>query len=369
MTVTHRLTKAERLVLEGRRVKATLAEAQVSSKNRCSVDWVSTTITAENLFGSVFWTAANQDFDGGFVSDVQVMAVLGRKLAEITGFRVGDFRPGRNYYDSTLKIVNDQGFEVGSVSGGGVYQKNTYLLMLNGTGCCFGKRGWQRRLYKFLKPLNAKLSRIDLALDFFDGGFGGVEGVRQACLNGGFDYNGRRPEGRMDGYWDAGHSRSFYVGRRGAKLVCAYEKGHQYGDLGDDWWRLELRYWSQDRVLPLECLIEPDRYFAGAHPYLQQLLDVSEPLRIKTKTKVQDHTADAVVGRKLRWLETTVAPSLVHLTKAFGAGPAGTAWIGDLIEKHATRELPRSLRTVPGEALKQGILRLLQPAEPASVAA
>ncbi len=364
----HRLTKAEKLVLEGRRVKATLAEAQASSKDRCSVDWVSSTVTSENLFKSLFWSLANQDFDGAFVSDVQALAVLGKKLAKITGFKVGDFRPGRNYYDSTLKIVNDQDVEVGSVSGGGVYQKDTYLLMLNGSGCTFAKRGWRQRLYKFLNPLKAKLSRIDIALDFFNGGFGGVEGVREACLNGGFDYNGRRPDGRMDGFWDAGHSRSYYVGRRGAKLVNAYEKAHQFGDMESEWWRLELRYWSQDRVLPLECLIEPDKFFAGAHPYLQQLLDVSDPVRIKTKTTVQDQTADAVVKRKLRWLETTVAPSLVHLTKAFDAGQAGMAWIGDLIQKHADRELPRSLRTVPSEILTQGILRLLQPAVPASAA-
>ncbi|MCO7637814.1 replication initiation factor domain-containing protein [Pseudomonas sp. S 311-6] len=367
--MTHRLTKDEKLVLEGRRVKMTLAQAQATSKDRCSVDWLSTTIKGTDLFNSLFWTLSNEHHEGEFVTEVQVMAILAKKVAAITGFQVGDLRPGRNHYDSTLRILNDEGEEVGSVSGGGVYQRDTYLIMLNGSGCTFAKAGWRQAMYDFLVPLNARLSRIDIALDFFEGGCGGVEGVREACMNGGFDYHGRRPQGRTDGYWDAGHSRSYYVGRRGAKLVNAYDKGHAYKDMESSWWRIELRYWSQDRILPLECLIEPDTYFAGAHPYMQELLDVSEAIRIKTKPKLEDVTTDAVVKRKLRWLETTVAPSLVHLTRAFDAGLEGMAWIGELIEKHAARELPRSLRTVPNALLKQGIQRILKPAEPASVAA
>ncbi|MDT9702441.1 hypothetical protein, partial [Streptomyces sp. P17] len=82
--------------------------------------------------------------------------------------------------------MNDEGEEVGSVSGGGVYQRDTYLIMLNGNGCTFAKPGWRQAMYDFLVPLNARLSRIDIALDFFEGGYGGVEGVREACLSGGF---------------------------------------------------------------------------------------------------------------------------------------------------------------------------------------
>lgn len=364
-----RLSKEEQLVLQGQRVKMTLAQAQVTSKDRCSVDWLSTTIKDADLFNSVFWTMSNEHHQGEFVTDIQVMAILARKVAAITGFQVGDLRAGRNFYDSTLRILNDEGEEVGSVSGGGVFQRNTYLIMLNGNGCTFAKTGWRKSMYDFLLPLNARLSRIDIALDFFEGGYGGVEGVRNACLNGGFDYNGRRPEGRTDGYWDYGHSRSYYVGRRGAKLVNAYDKGHAFKDMNSTWWRIELRYWSQDRILPLECLIEPDKYFAGAHPYLQELLDSSEPIRIKTKPKLEEMTVDAVVKRKLRWLETTVAPSLVHLSRAFGIGAEAIAWVGDLVEKHANRELPRSLSIVPNSLLKEGIQRILMPAEPASVAA
>jgi phage replication initiation protein len=366
--IQHKLTKAEKLVLEGQCVKATLAEAQVSSEHRCSIDWVSTTVTAENLQKSLFWTLANQDHDAAFVSDVQMAVVLGRKLAQILGFQVGDLRPGRNHYDTSLRIDNDQGVEMASVSAGGVWQKDTVLLMINGSGCTFAKRGWQRRLYEFLTPMKAKLSRIDLALDFFDGGFGGVAGVREACLNGGFDYNGRRPDGRMEGLWDAGRSRTFYIGSRGSKQSCAYEKAHQFGNFDDSWWRFEQRFWSQDRVLPLEMLISPDKFFAGSHPYCQQLLDVSEPVRIKCTKRVQDTTADAVVARKIRWIEKTVAPSLVHLTRAFGGKLDDFAWIGDLVKKHSDREVPRSLRAVPGTFLTQGILRALEPAAPASVA-
>lgn len=135
--MTHRLTKDEKLVLEGRRVKMTLAQAQATSKDRCSVDWLSTTIKGTDLFNSLFWTLSNEHHEGEFVTEVQVMAIQAKKVAAITGFQMGDLRPGRNYYDSTLRILNDEGEEVSNVSSGGVYQRDTYLIMLNGSGCTF----------------------------------------------------------------------------------------------------------------------------------------------------------------------------------------------------------------------------------------
>lgn len=49
------------------------------------------------------------------------------------------------------------------------------------------------------------------------------------------------------------------------------------------WWRAEVRFGNQDRILPLEMLIEPDKFFAGAYQFLCELIDSVEPEVILTK--------------------------------------------------------------------------------------
>jgi len=364
MQAINRLTKAERLVMQGQKVMLTLAEAQSASKSRCHIDWVSLIIRESDIVASEFFQAS-VDSDA-HVSDLPayIMRLLAKKLCQITGYELGEMVvPGFNFYRCSIVLLNDQGKRIGFVSGGGDSQNGTYNLVLRGEGCTFAQHGWQEHLYGFASSLSGYLARIDLALDFFEGQSGGVEAVRQAYRDGAFDYNGRRPSHDMSGAWDGedGHKRTFYVGQKGSKCVCAYEKGHKYGMTDSAWWRYEQRFGNQDRILPLDMLVEPDKYFAGAYPFNAELLDQAEPVSIKTKAELKDMTAQVVVERKLAWLENTVAPTIVHLTKAFDEGSHGFMWLCDLAVKHAYRELPRSLRGIPSSFLKQSIQRLLSP--------
>lgn len=358
------LTKAERLVVQGQKVMLTLAEAQAKSRNRCHIDWVSLIVREPDILASEFYQASVDGAPHGGDQSLYIMRLLAKKLCQLTGYEMGELvTPGFNFYRSSIVLLNDQGKRIGFVSGGGERQNDTYNLVLRGEGCTFAQPGWQEHLHGFAANLNGYLARIDLALDFFEGQSGGVEAVRQAYRDGAFDYNGRRPSHDMSGAWDGedGHKRTFYVGQKGSKCICAYEKGHKYGMADSKWWRYEQRFGNQDRILPLDMLTEPDKYFAGAYPFNTELLDEAEPVTIKTKTELQDMTAEAVVERKLAWLENTVAPTIVHLTRAFDEGAHGFMWLCDLAVKHAYRELPRSLQGIPSNFLKKSIQRLLTP--------
>lgn len=50
---------------------------------------------------------------------------------------------------------------------GGVSQRGTFCFTVKGEGCTFGQAGWEQRLYDFFLPLQGKVTRIDLARDFF----------------------------------------------------------------------------------------------------------------------------------------------------------------------------------------------------------
>lgn len=49
-----------------------------------------------------------------------------KNLNRLLVFEVGELRRGRNYYKHSWLLINDQGEEVGSVSGGGHSQKNKF---------------------------------------------------------------------------------------------------------------------------------------------------------------------------------------------------------------------------------------------------
>lgn len=369
-----KLSKTEKLVLKGQKLFMTLAEARDISCGLVTLDWVSLVYDKRSIVNSPFWDAcaeqcepygsssiACEEINQDTLEDLRILRALVRKFSQITGFDLGEIRPGRNYYKNSWLLVNDQGEEVGCVSGGGNSQRDTFNFVLRGSGCTFAKRGWNSHLYEFSKSLDGRIARCDVALDLFEGEGGGLDSVRQAYLNGEFDYNGRRPISTQAGAWDHSHSRTYNIGARGSKSFTCYEKGHQYGLMDSKWWRAELRFGNQDRILPLSLLVEPDKFFAGAYPFTASLLESVEPEVIPTKKTIQDATAHAVVQRKMNWFVNTVAPSLVHFTKAYDVGMHGFMWLCDLAVQHAERPMPRSLRGIPKNQLSAAMRKCLSP--------
>ncbi len=72
------------------------------------------------------------------------------------------------------------------------------------------------------------------------------------------------------------------IGRRvNGKLVRAYEKGRQLGNVDSEWVRVEIQFGNKDRVIPHEIVLKTDHYFVGAHKALEPFIDVAA-LRCRT---------------------------------------------------------------------------------------
>lgn len=338
------MNHVEQLILEGRRVKIKTAERAARADAGVVVDYLRCTVKRDSL--------SRLDFIPEDASDAVTTGLLARRLAELAGFEFGEMRErGRDYYAHTATIWNEHGKEVGSVSGGGAQQRGTFCFTLKGEACTYGREGWERAAFELFSVLEAKVTRVDLCRDFYDGEKGGVDAARDGYRSGLFDYRNRRPSCEVAGDWEHNQGRTWYVGKReSGKLFRAYEKGHQFGDMGSAWWRAEVELRGHQRIIPLEVLLRPAAFFAGAYPFCAELLDGVPPVTVPTGHM----TAEASVERCLRWIERTVAPALVHISLQ-----AGFDWIAAIAEEHAYRPVPGSLKGLSSAAITTGVERAL----------
>ena len=340
----------EKMVLEGRKVKLMTVERSTSADAGVIVDYFRCTVHRDALLRASIPSKGELIVDG-LQTDAEIVYDLAVVWARTLGFKVGDMRPaGRDYYDHTVIVLNEDDHEVGSVSGGGVMQRGTFCFSLKGNGCNFANPGWESRAYQFLSPLQATITRIDLARDFFKGEYG-FQAAYDAYQNDEFSYRGRKPS-----FDDAGSKKgfatTFYVGKReSGKLFRGYDKGHQFKLMDDPWWRAEVELRNHNRVIPLEALIRPASFFAGAYGFCARILEDVEPQSIPTGLKV----AEASVERTLQWFEKTVAPSLVHISMT-----AGFDWLTRMAVEHAYRDKPRSLKGLSAESIKSGVERAVK---------
>lgn len=340
-----KLTKAERLVVEGRRIKMMCEErAAFAGQSGVVTDWARATFHQDRLFH------CRHSYAG--LMAAELARAVSVEVAKLLGFRSGEQRNGREYYGVTVLIVNDDGVEVGYVSAGNeARQRGTLCVSVSGLGCTFAAHDWEIRLHDWLQELEAKLTRVDLALDFYNGEFT-VDEAKEVYSAGGFSFQNRAPTPGFHGDWINGQKRTFTVGlRESGKLCRIYEKGHKYGDLADKWVRVEVELHNTERVLPLRMLLEPGVFFAGCYEVCELLLARYEliPQRIPLDRAVGDRTGEAVV----RWIENTAAPAIAAITRAVG----GTSWIEDLVWLHKDRPLPKAIRGVGLEAASEGIHR------------
>lgn len=171
---------------------------------------------------------------------------------------------GRDYYDYSYLLGSDFGFVCCGGNGG------TVLVIIHGAGCAAAKNGWEQRLYDWLsRQPNATITRVDIAVDDWDGTYITPQIADKIHGDGGFDVSGNRPKKEKRGDWDAADNNglTLYLGRRDSgKFFRVYEKGKQLGDINSPWCRTEIEYKSRDRVIPLDILLHPDQYFLAAYP-------------------------------------------------------------------------------------------------------
>lgn len=200
------------------------------------------------------------------------------------------------------------GQQIGLIGFGAAHDR--VFVSLPGTGCSAWAAPDIRRAYDVLVLLGARISRVDVALDFFNGERTYDHAL--FCFHKG-DFKRRKggpqPYKKEIGAVDDGKNlgRTLYVGRRDGEVMARiYEKGLELFEnmpsayktlslnreveyvqtvgpvpFADTWLRVEIEFKrvEDERPVPLEILIERDSYFAGAFPYCADVLKDSSPVR------------------------------------------------------------------------------------------
>lgn len=330
------MTRARKsdLVLDGREVAFRLKAERQHSKGLVHVDWVRFTVRVKAQAYRAAWCTELPERLEKLLSELPdaewAVSVQAQALADEAAQALGpDFtvaqevRKGHDFYRFRWSIERN-GTECGWVgylaSGDSPRQKaqaETMHVNLYGTACTFALPGFNHRIADLIRQRDGVLTRVDLALDYFDGISGGMDRVKADYMSGLMDHYGNRPKCNLVGDWCNGRARSFYFGSKEAgKQTNVYEKGHQLFGPKDDspWMRVELRYGNKLRVLDPNMLNRPDDFFAGASDWHASMLREAganaSPEPVTTKQRLPQETVLAEVKRNVRWLMDTAAPSL-----------------------------------------------------------
>ncbi|WP_315368858.1 replication initiation factor domain-containing protein [Kingella oralis] len=208
--------------------------------------------------------------------DKEILAsALSETMHTLFGFGLFEERKGMNGYKYSYTLATENA-QYGYVAFGGKKQQNTALIHLTGIGITAAEDGWETRLYAWFSAFApfAKITRIDLAHDFFNGEYT-PEMAYQDWQNGGYTASRTKPRARMHGYdWldDQRTGKTFYIGTpNSSRLLRVYDKGCEQGDPTSPWTRVELQYRNRDYILPHEMLIAPGEYLTGAYPIFEKL--------------------------------------------------------------------------------------------------
>lgn len=227
---------------------------------------------------------------------------------------VGELQPKRwQFYCESAQILGPDGKLVGRFGIGS--NGDTVCISLSGAGCAL-VHDWFTTVVQ-ARRVYAHLSRVDVAFDDFTAQrFRDIREVESWALEGRFDARVGRP---CDHHFLDDHGKrkgsTLYVGSRGRKQLCIYEKGKQLGDKASPWIRCELRLWANDSVLPLDVLVKPIEYLRGSYELLAGLLpheaDTCKPERIA-------RTVSASMVAGLQFLHTQCGPLLDLLVRSVG---------------------------------------------------
>jgi len=187
-------------------------------------------------------------------------------------------------------------------------------------------------LERFSKDLgkiqHARITRVDLAADDFDGKYYSILKIQRAYNAGKFDVKKKRPELiRRDSNGRNG-GKTLEIGSvTASRRFVAYEKGKKEGDLENQkWLRLELKLYSRNKaVIPLEVICNPGRAFAdNSYPYLSSL-DIA--------TETEDQSVDLKIKYIKKIGEADLHRKLQSLKHSYGH------LIGDIIRKKVPLKL------------------------------
>ncbi len=343
------------LVLDGSEVKLRLEAERVATQTPVHVDWVRFTCIRRNSPALSVDTLFPKKIDENIWDEETRIARFNKLLAQLPG---NEFEASSQAYELAIEVAQALGPDyqvnpeikkghdfykfrwpierngaecawVGFLASGDSPQQKSQSATIHanifGAACTFAATGWNNRIADIVDSRDGDLTRADLALDFFDGLPGGIEGIRLDYMAGLCDVGGKRLKCNQIGDWCNDQERSFYFGSKEAgKQTNAYEKGDQlFGPKANsDWLRVELRYGNKLRILPSAMLRRPADFFAGASDWHAATLLKADCIAsaepVKTTGRLPLMTVEAEAVRSLTWCLKTAAPTIAAMFKHAG---------------------------------------------------
>lgn len=217
----------------------------------------------------------------------------------------GGWKGYKHYYN-----INLYGQTIGRICFGATHGRN--YLQISGDGCRRIK-DWGYVVHLLNLLTKCSLSRVDLAVDYYDGELT-EQKVKEAYSQNAFKLPKARENPTFDFRQPIGgnglpNGWTAYIGKReNAKFARIYHKGiEQFGRLSElqqeqfkhiwgqvsvgeeynppegavfqNWVRAEVEYKSKNMVLAFDMLVNRDSYFSGAYPYFEEILPMADTSR------------------------------------------------------------------------------------------
>lgn len=230
----------------------------------------------------------------------------------------------------------------GKIAYGG--NNDTLLISISGAGCPF--IGSHEQLAYDLTCLNAHITRVDLAFDDYYAEYLDFNFLTYLAQTHYFtSANGKIPKVKLIDDLGRLTGRTLYVGSKGDRELCIYEKGKQLQDPRSTWVRCEVRLWSKNKKIPMAVLTNGGAYMRGAFNGLSSFLPLHGSKRCQTTRKASDATVRAedayiqnTIGRTLRLRQQSMQPAQFD------------AYVAELLAKPG---MPRRWKQLPEIVVKQ----------------
>ncbi|MGP4120862.1 replication initiation factor domain-containing protein [Psychrobacter aquimaris] len=296
------ISKTETIVLTGKNNKPVYKSVAVPCNGQeFFIDWLNMTADISTIGQK--YRRTHEDEEQYMTLCQSAAAEISTHLVRMLGKRysiTAQNQTGRNFYKYSFVI----GENYGLVCIGG--QRDSFLIMLNGTGCALAPTGWQTYVHQWItrKAIKGKITRIDLAHDDLNGDYLSVDAMDELETLGGFHCGGATPTVQHMGNWKHNDpynkGRTLTIGNRSSGKYCRfYEKGKKEGDKESPWVRCEVEYKANDRVIPFDVLLNPSKYAMGSYPCFEGLFLFESSERIKTNRK----TAQVQLIHAFDWIK------------------------------------------------------------------
>jgi phage replication initiation protein len=188
---------------------------------------------------------------------------------------------------------------------------DTICVSLSGVGTKWVKNWFAAQSH--IEALGGRISRIDLAFDDYDGATINVHQLRQRALDGDFAQGGRPPVSRFLSDEGNGSGCTLYVGAKGHKELCVYEKGKELGLTDSPWTRAEVRLYGKHAQIPLDVLTRPLDFLRGSYDVLAQII-TGACERIETIRRAAAANGEAWIA----WARLQMGRTVSLLCEVFG---------------------------------------------------